>query len=88
MLANAYNENEPVVNAFIMSALANLNQSFGADLDLTHYRFKFFYNEEKGRVEICLLSLQAQTAHICGQPVTFAAGERILLQVACKYSLS
>jgi len=87
VLANTYNEASPLVNSFLMSALENLNQNFGGDLDLTQYRFRFFYDEEKGLVELCFLSLQNQTAHICGRAITFAEGERILLQVACKYTI-
>jgi dimethylhistidine N-methyltransferase len=87
LFANAYNENEPVINALIMSALKHLNQAYGADFDLNQYRFKFVYNAEKGRVEICLLSLRDQTPHVCGQAIPLAAGELILLQVACKYTL-
>jgi dimethylhistidine N-methyltransferase len=88
IFAGAYNENEPVVNAFIMSALTNLNENFGADFDLEQYRFKSFYNEEQGCVEIRLVSLREQTVQVCGQPIVLAGGERILLQVACKYTVT
>lgn len=84
----AYNENEPVVNAFVLCALAHLNENYAADFDLEQYRFRSFYNEEHGRVEICIVSLKAQTVQVCGQPVALAEGERILLQVACKYTLA
>ncbi len=87
IFAGAYNENEPVVNAFILGALSNLNQNFGADFDLDRFRFRSLYNEEEGRVEICLVSLGAQTVQVCGKPVELADGERILLQVACKYTV-
>jgi len=87
IFAGAYNENEPVVNAFILGALTNLNQNFGADFDLERFRFQSFYNQEEGCVEIRLVSLSAQTVRVCGQPVNLADGEHILLQVACKYTL-
>ena len=87
IFAGAYNENEPVVNSFILGALTNLNRNFGADFDLDQFRFRSIYNQEKGCVEILLVSLKAQTVTVCGSPVAFAEGERILLQVACKYTV-
>ena len=87
IFAGAYNENEPVVNSFILGALTNLNRNFGADFDLDQFRFRSIYNQEKGCVEILLVSLKAQTVTVCGSPVAFAEGERILLQVACKYAV-
>ena len=87
IFAGAYNEKEPVVNAFVMSALANLNNNFSSDFNQDQFRFRSTYNQESGRVEICLVSLTAQTVRVCGQAVTLAAGEPILLQVACKYTV-
>jgi dimethylhistidine N-methyltransferase len=87
LLANAYNENEDMAQAFVLSSLETLNRDYGADFDLNQFRFQFHYNSDKGWVEIGIVSLQNQTVQVCGQSVDFSANERILLQVACKYTL-
>jgi len=83
----AYNEDEPVINAFVLGALANLNRNFGGDFDLEQFRFRSRYNEPLGRVEIKLVSLNDTTVRLCGGTVRLREGEEILLQVACKYSV-
>jgi dimethylhistidine N-methyltransferase len=88
LFANAYNENEPMAQAFVLSSLETLNRDYGADFDLTQFRFQFHYNENEGWVEIGIVSLQNQTVQVCDQRVEFGVNERILLQVACKYTLA
>jgi uncharacterized SAM-dependent methyltransferase len=75
------------VNSFILSSLENLNANYGSNFDTSLFRFQFFYDDAKSRVEIRLLSLREQTVTVCGQQVSFAAGEPVLLQVACKYKV-
>lgn len=86
-LANAYNENEDMAQAFVLSTLETLNRDYGANFNITQFRFQFHYNADKGWVEIGIVSLQNQTVQVCGQSVEFRANERILIQVACKYTL-
>lgn len=83
---DAYNESEPVIMSFVLSALTNLNDHYGADFDLEQYRFRSFYNEGQSRVEICLVSQKDQSVQVCGQRFELSDGERILIQVACKYT--
>lgn len=87
VLERAYDDAEGVTAAFNKNLLARMNRELGADFDLTAFDHRAVWNEEAGRVEMHLVSRLAQTAHVGGEAVRFAAGEAVCTEHSHKYTL-
>lgn len=82
----AYNDAQGVTAAFNLNLLVRLNRELGADFDLASFRHRAVFNAEASRIEMHLESLRAQTVHVAGQAIAFAAGETIWTESSYKYS--
>ncbi len=87
VLHAAYNDAHGVTAAFNLNLLARINRELGADFDLQAFRHSAFYNERRGRIEMHLESVRAQTVIVDGQRFRFTAGERIHTENSYKYDL-
>jgi dimethylhistidine N-methyltransferase len=87
VLHRAYNDAQGVTAAFNANMLLRLNREIGADFDIEHFEHRAFYNENAGRIEMHLVSTEAQTVSIDGAPVEFASGESIWTESSYKYSV-
>lgn len=87
VLHAAYNDVAGVTAAFNLNLLAHLNRRFGADFDLDGFEHIAYYDEELGRIEMHLRSLEAQAVNIAGKRFGFAAGELMRTEISCKYSV-
>jgi L-histidine Nalpha-methyltransferase len=90
ILEAAYNDALGVTAAFNLNVLARINRELGGNFDLRAFQHHAFYNEDLGRVEICIESLRAQTVSIreLEMEVEFAEGEQIHTENSYKYHLS
>jgi len=88
ILNAAYDDREGITAAFNMNLLARMNAELGADFDLRAFRHKAFYNPEKRRVEMHLVSQKPQRVHIAGRRFTFRADETIHTENSHKFSLA
>lgn len=86
VLNAAYNDSAGVTAAFNLNLLNRLNALIGADFDPQRFRHRAFYNEELRRIEMHLVSDEAQRVSFDGQSVDFAAGETIHTENSYKYS--
>lgn len=88
-LEAAYNDALGVTRAFIVNELARINRELGGDFDLWAFGLRSVYNEEAGCVEVYLESLRSQSVNIrsLDLSLSFAAGERILMEHSYKYSV-
>jgi L-histidine N-alpha-methyltransferase len=88
-LEAAYNDSLGVTRSFIVNELERINRELDANFDLWAFGLRSFYNEEVGRVEVYLESLQAQSVDIraLDMSIHFAAGERIQMENAYKYDV-
>lgn len=86
ILEAAYNDSKGVTAAFNKNMLARLNRELDADFNLEQFGHQAFYNEEKGRIEMHLVSVQNQTVHISGKSIPFKKGETIHTENSYKYS--
>lgn len=84
-LLAAYDDRAGVTAAFNRNVLARLNRELGADFDLARFRHRAVVDEAKGRVEMHLESMEAQTVHVAGVPLSFARGETIWTESSYKY---
>lgn len=82
----AYDDPAGVTAAFNLNMLSNLNRLVGADFNLSKWKHRAFYNRELGRIEMHLVSLEAQTVHIGAAPVSFANAETIHTECSYKYT--
>src|SRR5262249_14382798 len=86
VLEPAYDDAQGVTAAFNLNLLARINRELGADFVLDRFRHRAVYNEAAGRIEMYLVSREAQTVHLGGQAFHLARGERICTEYSYKYS--
>ena len=86
ILDAAYNDALGVTAAFNLNLLARVNREFAADFDPASFAHVARYDEARGRVEMHLQSRKAQTVHLEGQALRFAAGETIHTENSYKYT--
>jgi dimethylhistidine N-methyltransferase len=86
ILERAYNDAAGVTAAFNLNILVRLNRELDGDFDLTAFQHEAKYNAAKGRVEMHLVSSRQQTAHLAGEMIDLAAGERIHTESCYKYT--
>ena len=83
----AYNDRAGVTAEFNLNVLARLNRELGADFDLNAFRHEAVYDVNRGRIEMRLVSTQAQRVTLAGKSIDFARGEYIITEYSHKYSV-
>lgn len=83
----AYNDAAGVTAEFTLNLLARLNRELGADFNLAGFRHRARWHPLAGRIETHLVSNREQDVHIEGHAFHFAAGEAMLVEYSCKYTL-
>ena len=84
-LVAAYDDAQGVTAEFNRNILVHLNRVCGADFDPQAFDHRALWNADLSRVEIFLVSRSAQTVHLAGETIVFAAGESIHTECAYKY---
>ena len=87
ILIPAYNDGLGVTAAFNLNLLARINRELDGDIDLDKFAHDAVYDEDKGRIEMHLVSLGRQTVRVLGRAFSFAKGERIHTENSYKYSI-
>jgi L-histidine Nalpha-methyltransferase len=86
ILEPAYNDRLGVTATFNLNLLARINRELRANFALDRFRHLAVYNEECGRIEMLLISLEAQRVRVGGRTFSFEAGETICTEHSHKYS--
>ena len=86
IIEKAYNDEQGLTAAFNKNMLERLNRELDADFDVDRFDHRAFYNEEKGRIEMHLVSKCQQTIKIADQGIHFEEGESIHTENSYKYS--
>jgi dimethylhistidine N-methyltransferase len=88
VLIAAYDDAQGVTARFNLNMLARVNRLLGADFDLRAFRHRALFNERRGRIEMHLVSMTAQTVRLSalGLEVPFAEGETIYTENCYKHS--
>ncbi len=84
----AYNDAAGVTAAFNLNLLTRFNRELGADFDCDAFRHRAFYDAAAGRIEMHLEATRAQTVTMGARRIEFAAGESMLTEISCKYSIA
>ncbi|HZO16802.1 MAG TPA: L-histidine N(alpha)-methyltransferase [Polyangiaceae bacterium] len=87
-LERAYDDRAGVTALFNKNLLERINTELGGDFELDRWEHRAFYDENRGRIEMHLVSTIAQRITVGGQSFDFAAGEFIRSEVSYKYSLA
>jgi dimethylhistidine N-methyltransferase len=87
VLDAAYNDAAEVTAAFNLNVLAHINRELGADFDLGAFAHLAFYDPERARIEMHLVSRRAQSVRIGGVTIAFASGETIHTENSHKYTV-
>ena len=87
ILHAAYNDAQGVTAEFNLNILARINRELNADFNFSSFRHHAFYNEERGRIEMHLLSRAEQTVKIEGHAFYLRENESIHTENSYKYSL-
>lgn len=88
ILLPAYDDADGVTAAFSLNLLTRINRELDGDFDTTKFSHQAVYNDAKGRIEIYLESLAAQTVQVLNRGFSFAKGERIHTENSHKYSVA
>jgi L-histidine Nalpha-methyltransferase len=85
-LEAAYNDRYGITAAFNLNILERLNRELGADFDRSRWKHHAFYNEDEGRIEMHLVSLDDQRVNVNGTPIKLNKDETILTEYSYKYT--
>ncbi len=85
-LLAAYDDAAGVTAAFNLNVLSRLNCELGADFDVAAFAHRARWNQSCSRIEMHLESLRAQTVHLAGERISFAAGETIHTENSHKFT--
>ncbi|MDH3992875.1 MAG: L-histidine N(alpha)-methyltransferase [Gammaproteobacteria bacterium] len=86
-LSAAYNDTAGVTAAFNLNVLERINDLLDTEFDAAQFRHHAFYDREKQRIEMHLVSDRAQTVRCNGSTISFEAGESIHTENSYKYTL-
>jgi len=87
ILHAAYNDAQNVTAEFNLNLLARMNRELNANFDLKQFSHHAFYNEERARIEMHLISTNDQNIEINGQAFFFKKGESIHTENSYKYTI-
>lgn len=83
----AYNDGAGLTAEFNFNLLARINRELGADFDLENFAHRAFYNSERHRIEMHLVSKKRQNVSVAGRSIEFQIGETIHTENSYKYTL-
>lgn len=87
MLHAAYNDSEGVTAAFNKNLLVRANRELDGEFDLDSFAHYAFYEPRAARIEMHLVSLEAQRVRVGSERLTFSAGEAIHTEDSHKYTV-
>jgi L-histidine Nalpha-methyltransferase len=86
ILIPAYDDADGVTAAFDRNLLVRLNREADADFDPESFAHLALWNDAESRIEMHLVSRRAQTVHVAGRTIRFAAGESIHTENSYKHT--
>lgn len=87
LLNAAYNDAQGVTAEFNLNLLRRIQRELGAQVDISAFRHKAFYNEALGRIEMHLVSQRPQQIRLGAEVFHFAEGETLHTENSYKYRI-
>jgi dimethylhistidine N-methyltransferase len=88
ILERAYNDRDGITAEFNLNILDNINSLTGSDFDKNNFEHLAFYNEDKNRIEMHLISRKDQVVKIGDEKIKIAEGENIITEYSYKYRIN
>jgi L-histidine Nalpha-methyltransferase len=90
VLVPAYDDALGVTAAFNLNLLVRINRELDGNFDITTFEHRAIYDEERGRVEMHLISREPQTARVrkIDLEISFEEGESIHTENSYKYDIA
>src|SRR5690606_22382192 len=85
-LEAAYNDHAGFTAAFNLNLLQRIQRELDSDIDPSAFDHQAFFNPEQSRIEMHLISRQAQRVRIEDRQFHFAAGESLHTENSYKYT--
>jgi dimethylhistidine N-methyltransferase len=86
ILEAAYNDSKNITAEFNLNLLHRINHELNANFDVDQFEHRAVYNQNQGRIEIFLDSLQDQSVTLGTREFSFCKGEPILTEYSHKYT--
>lgn len=83
----AYNDTDGATAEFNLNLLTRINRELGANFNIDDFSHHAFYNEQKGRIEMHLVSNRPQSVLIDSEYFHFDKGETIHTENSYKYHI-
>lgn len=89
ILYRAYNDKKGITAKFNLNILSRINKELNGEFKISNFKHKSFYNANKHRIEMHLISMVDQQVRIrtIGKKIHFKKGETIHTENSYKYSL-
>jgi len=87
ILHAAYNDEAGLTAKFNLNLLTRINRELGGNFDMASFEHRAFYNSERHRIEMHLVSKKLQKVSVAGRDIEFRAGETIHTENSYKYTL-
>ncbi|MFQ3649592.1 MAG: L-histidine N(alpha)-methyltransferase [Gemmataceae bacterium] len=87
-LEAAYNDAQGVTAEFNRNLLARINRELDGEFDLSTFAHRAFFNRERSRIEMHLVSQKNQRVRVADHVFTFHRGESIHTENSYKYNLT
>ena len=87
LLQSAYDDALGVTAAFNLNLLRHVNRLLGSDFDLAQWRHVALFDAAHARIEMHLEARRDLQVRWPGGSLRRRAGERVLTEIACKYSV-
>jgi len=87
ILNAAYNDDAGITEEFNLNLLQRMQDELRADINVDAFSHRAFYNPERGRVEMHLVSDRDQTIEIDGDEFSFSKDESIHTENSHKYHI-
>ena len=88
LIESAYNDNQGITSEFNLNLLNRINKELGGDFVLDNFSHRAFYNKDKKRIEMHILSKQKQEVFISSlnKKISLEKNETIHTESSYKYS--
>jgi len=88
LIESAYNDNQGMTSRFNLNLLNRINKELGGDFVLANFSHRAFYNKDRNRIEMHILSKQKQEVFISSlnKKISLEKNETIHTESSYKYS--
>ena len=87
ILEDAYNDAGGVTAGFNLNLLHRINNELAGDLDINTFHHQAIFNQKKSRIEMHIVSAEAQEIQVANQSFTFNKGESVHTENSYKYTI-